>query len=179
MTVGRRVKIYGPAGRSPAMTSFRGEFWPGGQAGSSRLPGLQPLPRHPPPPQPDHTAGLWQLEFLSPLALGLPRRAGVAWKTSPPPPLQSREKPDAAPCLLPGWTTLCPCGSSPCGGNSGQLGRPDPPPPPLAPFHPGTHHLIAVATRFINASIWNKSNLGPAHVAPMRSSLESQAAVLS
>lgn len=142
MTVGRRVKIYGPAGRSPAMTSFRGEFWPGGQAGSSRLPSLQPLPRHPPPPQPDHTAGLWQLEFLSPLALGLPRRAGVAWKTSPPPTTAESGKARRGPLPAARLDDTVSLRVQSLRGEqwaAGEAGPPTPTPGPFPPWHPSPH----------------------------------------
>lgn len=69
---------------------------------------------------------------------------GEGWLGELPHTLQSREK----PCVVPlSWS------SGEAGVAVGSWGPGDPPPPQLTPSHSGNTHLVAMATRLINASL--------------------------
>lgn len=100
-----------------------------------------------------YTPTVTQLHFLNALALWLPTGDGV--EKHPPPPTAVGRKPKVAH-FPGGWQDNAICGFSSCRDSNGGC----PPPhqrslrshcPP--PFHPCNNHLVAMATRLINASI--------------------------
>lgn len=104
-----------------------------------------------------------QRNFLTPGPWGCLRGEGSLRRTSPTPARTTQmKKLSKVPTLLSPAGQRLFGGSGPTGMTMGVWGAGDPPTPRPAPFTLRQQHLVPMATRLMNASIWNNQNLlGP------------------